>query len=45
MSKKVMNKRMLNELYKQAHTPHTRIDPTNNMPYESTIFSVKAAPS
>jgi len=34
-----MNERILNELYKQAHIPHTRIDPTNNMPYESTIFS------
>ena len=33
-----MNERML-ELYKQAHIPHTRIDPSNNMPYESTIFS------
>jgi len=34
-----MNEQILNELYKQAHIPHTRIDPTNNMPYESTIFS------
>ena len=27
------------ELYRQAHVPHTAIDPTNNMPYETTIFS------
>lgn len=33
-----MNERML-ELYKQAQVPHTAIDPSNNMPYESTIFS------
>ena len=33
-----MNKRML-ELYKQAHVPCTTIDPSNNMPYETTCFS------
>ena len=27
------------ELYRKAHVPHTAIDPTNNMPYETTIFS------
>lgn len=27
------------ELYKQAHVPHTAIDPSNNMPYETTCFS------
>ena len=33
-----MNKR-IKELYRKAHVPHTAIDPTNNMPYETTIFS------
>lgn len=33
-----MNERML-ELYKQAQVPHTAIDPSNNMPYETTCFS------
>ena len=33
-----MNQRML-ELYKQAQVPHTAIDPSNNMPYETTRFS------
>ena len=36
-----MNKRMLGELYKQAHVPHTAIDPSNNMPYETTCFSAE----
>jgi hypothetical protein len=34
-----MNERML-ELYKQAQVPYTAIDPSNNMPYETTAFSV-----
>lgn len=33
-----MNKRML-ELYAQTHVPSTAIDPSNNMPYETTCFS------
>ena len=33
-----MNERIL-DLYKQAHVPHTAIDPSNNMPYETTCFS------
>ncbi len=33
-----MNERML-ELYRQAHLPHTAIDPSNNMPYETMTFS------
>jgi hypothetical protein len=33
-----MNERML-ELYGQAHVPCQRIDPSNNMPYESKEFS------
>jgi hypothetical protein len=33
-----MNKRMT-ELYKQAQVPYTAIDPSNNMPYETTCFS------
>ena len=33
-----MNERML-ALYRQAKVPHTAIDPSNNMPYETTIFS------
>lgn len=33
-----MNKRML-ELYALAHLPCTAIDPSNNMPYETTRFS------
>ena len=33
-----MNKRLW-ELYWQAKVPHTAIDPSNNMPYETTIFS------
>ena len=33
-----MNKRML-ELYRQAQVPDTAIDPSNNMPYETTRFS------
>lgn len=36
---KKMNKRMM-ELYKQAHVPVTAYDPSNNMPYETLIFSV-----
>ena len=35
-----MNEQML-ELYKQAHVPHTAIDPSNNMPYETTCFSAE----
>jgi hypothetical protein len=27
------------ELYRQAQVPHTAIDPSNNMPYETTCFS------
>ncbi len=33
-----MNKRMI-ELYRQAQVPDTAIDPSNNMPYETTRFS------
>lgn len=33
-----MNERML-ELYRQAQIPHIAIDPSNNMPYETTCFS------
>lgn len=33
-----MNAKML-ELYKQAQVPCTAIDPSNNMPYETTCFS------
>jgi hypothetical protein len=33
-----MNERML-ELYRQAQVPDTAIDPSNNMPYETTRFS------
>ncbi len=33
-----MNERMA-ELYKQAQVPYTTIDPSNNMPYETTCFS------
>ena len=33
-----MNERML-ELYKQSQVPHIATDPSNNMPYESTVFS------
>ena len=33
-----MNERMT-ELYKQALVPYTAIDPSNNMPYETTCFS------
>lgn len=33
-----MNERML-ELYKRAQVPDIAIDPTNNMPYETTRFS------
>jgi hypothetical protein len=33
-----MNERML-ELYRQAQVPDTAIDPSNNMPYETTTFS------
>jgi len=33
-----MNERML-ELYTLAHVPHTAIDPSNNMPYETNHFS------
>lgn len=35
-----MNKRTL-ELYRQAQVPHTAIDPSNNMPYETTTFSAE----
>lgn len=35
-----MNEKML-ELYKKAHVPSTAIDPSNNMPYETTIFSAE----
>ena len=35
-----MNERML-ALYRQAQVPHTAIDPSNNMPYEITIFSAE----
>ena len=34
----MMNKRNL-ELYRQAQVPDTAIDPSNNMPYETTRFS------
>ena len=33
-----MNER-IRELYRQAQVPHTAIDPSNNMPYETTTFS------
>ena len=33
-----MNERML-ELYKKAQVPDIAIDPSNNMPYETTRFS------
>ena len=33
-----MNPRII-ELYKQAQVPDTAIDPSNNMPYETTCFS------
>jgi len=33
-----MNERMA-ELYRQAQVPYTAIDPSNNMPYETTCFS------
>ena len=29
------------ELYRQAQVPHTAIDPSNNMPYETTTFSAE----
>ena len=35
-----MNERML-ELYRQAQVPYTAIDPSNNMPYETTTFSAE----
>ena len=35
-----MNERML-ELYRQAQVSHTAIDPSNNMPYETTTFSAE----
>jgi hypothetical protein len=35
-----MNERML-ELYRQAQVPHTAIDPSNNMPYQTTTFSAE----
>jgi hypothetical protein len=35
-----MNERML-ELYRQADVPHTAIDPSNNMPYQTTTFSAE----
>jgi hypothetical protein len=35
-----MNERTL-ELYRQAQVPHTAIDPSNNMPYETTTFSAE----
>ena len=35
-----MNERML-ELYRQAWVPHTAIDPSNLMPYETTTFSAE----
>jgi hypothetical protein len=35
-----MNERML-ELYKQAQVVDTAIDPSNNMPYETTTFSAE----
>lgn len=33
-----MNERMI-ELYRRAQVPDTAIDPSNNMPYETTRFS------
>lgn len=33
-----MNERMF-LLYKQAQVPYTAVDPSNNMPYETTCFS------
>lgn len=35
-----MNERML-ELYRLAKVPQTAIDPSNNMPYETTCFSAE----
>ncbi len=35
-----MNERML-ELYRQAQVSDTAIDPSNNMPYETTTFSAE----
>jgi hypothetical protein len=35
-----MNERML-ELYRQSHVPYTAIDPSNNMPYQTTTFSAE----
>lgn len=29
------------ELYRQATVPHTAIDPSNNMPYETSTFSAE----
>ena len=34
----MMNKLVL-DLYRRAHAPSTAIDPSNNMPYETTQFS------
>jgi hypothetical protein len=34
----MMNKLVL-DLYRRAHVPSTAIDPSNNMPYETTQFS------
>ena len=36
----MMNERTL-ELYKLAHVPPSVIDPSNNMPYETNIFSAE----
>lgn len=35
-----MNKRML-EIYRQAQIPSRALDPSNNMPYETTEFSAE----
>jgi len=35
-----MNEQML-ELYRRAQVPYTAIDPSNNMPYETTTFSAE----
>jgi hypothetical protein len=33
-----MNERIL-ALYRQSMVPHVAMDPSNNMPYDTTIFS------
>jgi len=36
-----MMKVQMLELYRQAQVPHTAIDPSNNMPYQTTCFSAE----